>query len=162
MKKAISCILILCMMLSFSGFVVAQEDETTNFVTLKIPFPDDLKDNDSWRTVARYQDSGRAIPLSDCYDGYVYAIVPYENKDRAIETFVPDDIPFVDANESAYEYHVMENLSRVGIILGNEKGEALPFANVSRAEAVTMVMRFLGISPMVEGELPFADVFRKD
>ncbi len=166
MKKILLLMLCFCMLL---GVTVHAEMEMCEgvpkperFVRLKIPFPDELKDNDSWRTVARYQDSKQAIPLSDCFDGSVYAIVPYEHKDRAIEAFVPDKIPFTDVDTSAYEFYVMDNLSRVGIILGNEKGEALPFANVTRAEAVAMVMRFLGLSPAVNVQLPFADVSRSD
>ncbi len=166
MKKLFALLLIACMLFSVSVFAEDAMCESypvpERFVKLKIPFPEELKENDSWRTVARYQDSKQAIPLSDCFGGYVYAIVPYEHKDRTIEAFVPDGIPFTDYNGSMYEFHVMDNLSRVGIILGNEKGEALPFATVTRAEAVTMVMRFLGIAPIVDYELPFIDVARSD
>ncbi len=162
MKKIVSCILVLCLVLSFANFCFAEDVQTPNFVTLKIEFPEELKENDSWRTVARYADSKQAIPLSDCFNGYVYAIVPYENKDREIEAFVPDAIRFTDYEASEYRFHVIENLSRVGIILGNEKGEAKPFDPVTRAEAVTMVMRFLGIAPIVNYEMPFADVNRTD
>ncbi len=166
LKKILALLLTFCTLFAVT---VSAEDamcegypKAERFVRLKIPFPEELKENDSWRTVARYQDSKQAIPLSDCFGGYVYSVVPYENKDRAIEAFVPDQIPFIDINSSDYEFYVMENLSRVGIIIGNEKGEALPFANVTRAEAVAMVMRFLGISPMVNGNLPFSDVSRSD
>ncbi len=132
------------------------------FVRVKIPYPETLKENDSWRVVARYQDSKQAIPLSDCFEDSVYAIVPAEHKNRAIEAFVPDPIPFTDANSSHYEFHVMENLSRVGIILGNEKGEALPYAEVTRAEATAMITRFLGISPVVNSDMTFTDVASND
>jgi len=165
MKKVISIILALCMMLPTTGCAFEDGIDTVkaeNFVKIKIPFPDDLKENDSWRTVARYQDSKQAIPLSDCYGGYVYAVVPYANKDRAIEAFVPDKIPFTDYDASQFEFHTMENLSRVGIILGNEKGEAKPFDTVTRAEAAAMVLRFLGISSVVSAEMPFSDVSRAD
>ncbi|MBP3447610.1 MAG: substrate-binding domain-containing protein [Clostridia bacterium] len=166
MKKLIALFFVFTL---FLGTTALAEDtmcdgypKPERFVTLKIPFPEELKENDSWRTVARYQDSGQAIPLSDCYGGYVYAIVPYENKDRAIEAFVPDKIPFTDNTASDYEFYVMENLSRVGVILGNEKGEALPYANVTRAEATAMIMRFLGLSPIVNSEMLFSDVSRED
>ncbi|MBQ7792083.1 MAG: S-layer homology domain-containing protein, partial [Clostridia bacterium] len=165
-RKGFTLLLAFCMLFHMS--VLAEEaicegyPKPEHFVKLKIPFPETLKDNDSWRTVARYQDSGTAIPLSDCFGEYVYAIVPYENKDRPIEAFVPDKSPFVDYDSSRYEFHVMDNLSRVGVILGNEKGEALPFANVTRAEATAMIMRFLGISSLVNADMPFADVARSD
>lgn len=166
MKKLLAILMIFCILCSVSVFAEDVMCEgypaPERFVRVKIPYPDTLKDNDSWRTVARYSDSKQAIPLSDSFDGYVYAIVPFENKDRAIEAFVPDGIPFTDNDESRYEFHVMENLSRVGIILGNEKGEALPYANVTRAEATAMVMRFLGISPVVNSQMSFTDVSRED
>ena len=166
MKKLLAILMIFCMLCSVSVFAEDVMCEgypaPERFVRVKIPYPDTLKDNDSWRTVARYSDSKQAIPLSDSFGGYVYAIVPFENKDRAIEAFVPDGIPFTDNDESRYEFYVMENLSRVGIILGNEKGEALPYANVTRAEATAMVMRFLGISPVVNSKMSFTDVSRED
>lgn len=166
MKKILVLLMAFCMLFGMSVFAEDTMCEgypkPERFVTLKIPFPEDLADNDSWRTVARYQDSKQAIPLSDCYGGYVYAIVPFENCQREIEAFVPDKIPFTDNTENAYEFYVMDNLSRVGIILGNEKGEALPFANVTRAEATAMIMRFLGISPVVNSDMPFIDVTRTD
>ncbi len=160
--------LVLCFLMAFSMSVFAQATEETGsneparFVKVKIPFPEELADNDSWRTVARYADSGQAIPLSDAFGDYVYAIVPFENKDRKIEAFVPDSISFTDDTEFRYEFYVMENLSCVGVILGNEKGEALPFANVTRAEATAMIMRFLGISPAINPAIPFTDVSRED
>ena len=166
MKKLLAILMIFCILCSVSVFAEDVMCEgypaPERFVRVKIPYPDTLKDNDSWRTVARYSDSKQAIPLSDSFGGYVYAIVPFENKDRAIEAFVPDGIPFTDNDESRYEFYVMENLSRVGIILGNEKGEALPYANVTRAEATAMVMRFLGISPVVNSQMSFTDVSRED
>lgn len=171
MKKILALFFAFCMLASTTVFAetVATEDavcedypKPERFVRLKIPYPEDLKDNDSWRAVARYTDSKQAIPLSDCFGDWVYAIVPYENQDRAIEAFIPDKIPFTDVTGSDYEFYVMENLSRVGIILGNEKGEALPFATVTRAEATAMVMRFLGIAPAVNAEMPFLDVSRDD
>ncbi len=163
MKKITAFVLLIVFLFSFTAFAnTLGEAQTPGFVKLKIPLPEELKENDSWRTVARYEDSKQAIPLSDCFGGYVYAIVPYENKDRAIEAFVPDEINFTDRDASGYEYYVMDNLSRVGIILGNEKGEARPYDTVKRSEAVAMVMRFLGIAPDVNSEMKFSDVKRED
>ena len=141
-----------------------EERQKPNFVTLKTPFPDTIKDNDNWRTMARYKDSGQGITLSAYYNGYVYATVPYENKDREIEAFVPDAIPFTDYDSSMYEFHVIQQLSRTGVIMGNEKGEAKPFDNVTRAEAVAMVMRFMGLQnvPEAYGIVDFKDVSKDD
>lgn len=163
MKKTISIVLIFAIIFSLFTVVNAQE-RTVEFVTLKIPFPDTIEDRDSWRTVARYKDSGQAITLSEYYGGYVWAVVPAENKDREIEAFVPDSIPFTDKDESRYEFFDMEQLSRTGVIMGNEKGEAKPFDNVTRAEAVAMVIRFMGLSSMPEANaiVNFDDVSRHD
>ncbi len=163
MKKTISIVLIFAIIFSLATVVNAQE-KSVEFVTLKIPFPDTIEDSDSWKTVARYKDSGQAITLSEYYGGYVWAVVPEENKDREIEAFVPDAIPFTDKDESRYEFHDMEQLSRTGVIMGNEKGEAKPFDNVTRAEAVAMIMRFMGLSSMSEANaiVNFEDVSRHD
>ena len=133
-----------------------------SFVTLKIPFPDNIRDNDKWRTLARFKDSGQGITLSMFYNEYVYATVPYESKDRELEAFVPDAIKFTDNEDSKYEFHVIESLSRTGVIIGNEKGEAKPFDNVTRAEATAMITRFLGLHGINDYELSFEDVKRND
>ena len=159
MKKILSLMLVLSMVLSCCAFAEGAEEK---FVTLKIPFPESIKDNDSWRTVARYKDSGQAITLSTYYNGYIYATVPAEDKDREIEAFVPDEIKFTDYDASKPEFHDMEQLSRTGVIMGNEKGEAKPFDNVTRAEATAMVMRFLGLHTETVYELSFDDVERSD
>ncbi len=159
MKKILSLILVLCLVLSCCVFAEGTEE---TFVTVKIPFPDSIKDNDSWRTVARYKDSGQAITLSTYYNGYIYATIPAENAGREIEAFVPDEIRFTDYDPSKYEFHDMEQLSRTGVILGNEKGEAKPFDHVTRAEATAMVMRFLGLHTETDYELSFNDVERSD
>ncbi len=149
---------------SLSSTPADEDVSTQKFTTLKIPFPDYIKDNDNWHTMARYKDSGQGITLSAYYNGYVYATVPAENKDREIEAFVPDSIPFTDYNAAEYEFHVMEQLSRTGVIMGNEKGEAKPFDNVTRAEAVAMIMRFMGLQNVESayGIVNFEDVLTSD
>ena len=163
MKKALSVVLIFLVMFSLFTVIHAQEN-AIEFVTVRIPFPETIEDNDSWKTVARYKDSGQAITLSQYYDGYIWAVVPAENKDREIEAFVPDAIPFTDKDASQHEFFDMEQLSRTGVIMGTEKGEAKPFDNVTRAEAVAMVMRFMGLSSMPQANaiVNFDDVSRHD
>ena len=160
MKRIFTFLLALIIVFSSCQFTFANGNPT--FTTVKIPFPDDLDDNKTWQTVARYKDSKQAIPLSMYYDGCVFATVPYENKDREIEAFIPDEIKFTDKDDSQYEFFMMEELSKTGIILGNEKGEANPLGNITRAEAVAMLMRFLGIQGEVNYELSFDDVNRND
>ncbi len=146
MKKIISCILVLCMILPFSSCAFADEVEAATFTTVKISFPDDIENRNSWLTRARYKDTGEVIPLSMTYHNDVYATIPVENKDREIEAFVPEEIEFTDYDASNPDFHNVTMLSRVGVIRGNEKGEANINDNVTRAEAVAMVMRFLGLN----------------
>ena len=160
MKKLISIILVFCMMIPFTGCAFAEEVEAAAFTTVKIPFPDDIEDRKSWLTRARYKDSGEVIPLSMYYNDSVYATVPIENADREIEAFVPDEIQFTDNDDSDSNFHDVRMLSRVGVIKGNEKGEANIYDNVTRAEAVAMVLRFLGLNkiPMQGTVRTFDDV----
>ncbi len=148
MKKIISCILVLCMMLPIAGCAAAQEVEAAEFTTVKIPFPDDIEDRNSWLTRAMYRDSGAPIPLSMAYGDYVYATIPVEWKDRQIEAYVPEEINFSDVDDSNPDFHDFKMLSRVGVIKGNDKGEANIYDNVTRAEAVAMVMRFVGLEEL--------------
>ncbi len=148
MKKIVSVALVLCMVFSVSGWVSADgadEAKTENFVKVSVPFPDTIEDRNTWLTRARYKDTQEVIPLSMYYDGDVWATVPYQNKDREIEAFVPEEINFTDKDYSNYNFHSAEMLSRVGIIRGNDRGEANLNDNVTRAEAVAMVMRFIGM-----------------
>lgn len=163
MKKTILIMLALCVGLAVPCGVFAQERvERQDFETIRIPFPEDIADNLAWQTVARFADSGQAITLSCYYDGYVYATVPPEDKDRKIEAFVPDEIKFTDDDDTRYEFYQMEKMSRTGVILGNEKGEAKPFDNVTRAEAVAMIMRFMGLHTEVNYDPGFEDVRADD
>ena len=166
MKRIVSLLVLFCLLFPIVGCAQSAEEtvEITKgeFVTLKIPFPEEIEDRNSWQTVARFKDSGQAITLSMFYKGNVYATVPAEQQHREIEAFVPDEIKFTDYDSSQYEFHTMERLSRTGVILGNEKGEAKPFDNVTRAEATAMILRFLGLHTQAEYELDFKDVKRTD
>ena len=163
MKKLISLILAVCMLLSTAICVFADEVKEEKFVKVKIPFPDTIEDRYSWLTRAKYKD-GEVIPLSMAYGEYVYATIPAENKDREIEAFVPEEIEFTDVDENTYDAHDIRMLSRVGVIRGNDKGEARIYDNVTRAEAVAMVMRFLGIEymPQAHAIVNFDDVYKTD
>ena len=146
MKNIISCILVLCMMLSFTSCAFADEVQAAAFTKAKIPLPDDIESRNSWLTRARYKDTKEVIPLSISYHGDVYATIPVENADREIEAFVPEPVEFTDIDESNPDFQDVKMLSRVGVIKGNEKGEANIYDNVTRAEAIAMVMRFLGLN----------------
>ena len=148
MKKVISLILALCMVFPFTGcaFADGTEVQAANYVKVKIQFPDTIEDRNSWLTRARYKDTGEVIPLSMAYNDSVYATIPFENKDREIEAFVPEEVEFVDYDASNPDFHDFQMLSRVGVIKGNDKGEANINDNVTRAEAVAMIMRFAGLN----------------
>ena len=115
-----------------------------------------------WRTTikARYKDSKQPIPLSLSYDGRIYATVPVENADREIEAFAAEEIEFSDYDARYSEFYPMRNLSKTGVVKGNDKGEALPFSNITRAEATAMLLRFLGLNQvaMMGGVRVFDDV----
>lgn len=144
MKKLLSFILTLSVIFGLNICVSAKTAENTAFTTIKIPFPENIADNDRWRTMAIYNDSGEAITLSSAYEDYLWATVPTEYKDREIVGIVPEKIDFTDIEDTSDNFDT-EWMSRTGIIKGNENGEARPNDNVTRAEAVAMVMRFMGL-----------------
>lgn len=170
MKKITALILAMCNFMTLIGIGFAEEamcegyPVAERFVKVKIPFPDTIKSNDSWRTVARFCDTKDPITLSTYYDGYIHATIPAEDKDREIEAFVPEKVVFTDLNPGMYEAFDMEWVSRTGVIVGNDKGEARPYDNVTRAEAVSMVMRFMGLEnlPEANADARFTDVNKND
>lgn len=164
MKKILAVVLALLLCLALASCVEAQsEEEETAFVKVKIPFPDDIKDNDSWMTYARYKDTKEAITLSGYYEGCIWATIPAKNREREIEAFVPEEKTFTDIGENSNSFDILW-LSRTGIIEGNDKGEAEPLRNVTRAEAVAMIMRFMGIEsdPEANQIVNFSDVSKND
>ena len=135
-----------------------------SFTVVHIPYIEDGEYN--WRKVikARYTDTKEPITLSLTYSDRLYATVPIQNADRQIEAFETDGIEFADYDARYYEFHPMEELARTNVIKGNEKGEALPFENITRAEAAAMVMRFIGLENMPEAYAitNFTDVNKND
>ncbi len=148
MKKIMFVILTLCIAIFLACQCFAADtlqDNPQNYSLVKVTIPQDINENDFWRLAARYKDTGEIIALSQYYDGFVYTTVPTENKDREMEVFVQEYPEFTDYDASQYEFHTMERLGALGIINGNGKGEAKPFDNVTRSEAVAMVMRAIGL-----------------
>ena len=154
MKKILS--LALCLVMVFS-FMSVQAEDIKNFEIVKIPLPDSFEQRDSWRVKLRFK-NGDPITLSDYYDGYVFGTIPKEYSGKEVEAFIPQDIKFTDKDDSRFEFHTMERLSQTGVIKGNEKGEAKPFDNVTRAEAAAMIRRFLNLPLNENSENPFEDV----
>lgn len=161
MKKIISMVLCMVMILSFISVKAEENSHRKNFEIVKIPLPDSIENRDSWRVKLRFK-NGDAITLSDYYDGYVFGTIPKEFAGRELEAFIPNDIDFTDNDDSRYEFYTMERLSQTGVIKGNEKGEAKPFDNVTRAEASAMIRRFLNLPLNEENENTFEDVNKDD
>lgn len=132
-----ACVNLLC-------YAETTANSSEAFKVIYIPYERDA----NWRQVvkARYSDSKEPIALSLTYSDRLYATVPEENADRKIEAFETENITFTDNDERFYEFHVFEELSRSGVIKGNDKGEALPFDNITRAEATAILLRFLGLN----------------
>ncbi len=138
---------ILCFMFIATGCISALAKDTSEaFEVIYIPYETDAEYN--WREVikARFKDTLEPIPLSLTYSDRLYATVPKEDADREIEAFATEPVNFTDYDNMYYQFHVFEELSRTGVVKGNDKGEALPFTNITRAEATAMLLRFLGLN----------------
>ncbi len=171
MKKIASIVLALTMALSIAPKGFAEENAfcegypaPERFVKVKVPYPDTIEEHHSWRVHARYKDTKEPITLSVVYNDFVYATIPYENKDREIEGFLPEDPKYTDIDDTNPDYFYTKMLSRTGVIRGNEKGEARVRDNITRAEAVAIVMRFVGLEYMPEAHAitNFEDVYKTD
>lgn len=149
MRKIVALILSLVFVFSCAhvnaSAEIMEEANEQSYVTVKIPLPDTIEDRDRWRAALRFKDSGEGITLSAYYNGYMFATIPKEYEKRELEAFVPREFKFADDDESRYEFYVFEQLFATGVIKGNEKGEAMPFSNVTRAEAAAMIVRFLNL-----------------
>ena len=135
------------------------------FIMLSAPYASGEKlwgtDYQSYsRILARYADDKTPIPMSKYYDGRIFATVPEENAGREIEAFVADEATFTDmpdeSNESYYDYRTMCTVAEKFVIMGDDKGRARPYDNITRAEAAAVVMRMIGVSK--DGNGGFNDV----
>lgn len=156
---------ILFIMLVLAAYTTAMAD-TEKFSVISIPYEDGERlFNEDYQAyshlLARYKDDLTPIPVSQYYDGYMYATVPKENENREIEVFVSEETEFSDDNGD-YEFYILGLLSSKDIIKGNENGEGKPFSNITRAEATAMVMRFMGVGANEHGESEFDDVTIND
>lgn len=149
MKKIFT--LIMCFVMLFCSCVFAETEKA--FTVIKIPAQSAV-----YGYKARYTDTKQPIHLSQYYNGYMFATVPSYNADREIEAFEPEEIAFTDYDAMYYEFSMMKYVAQSGVILGDDNGCARPFDNVTRAEAVAMVMRFLGLDADSNLSHPFEDV----
>lgn len=138
------------------------EAEESRFTVVSVPCEEGERYfMESWQLydglTARYSDDKTPIPLSEYYDGRMFATIPAEYAQRGIEWYVAEEKEFADDNGS-YEFYSMEKLSACGVISGDENGNALPYGNISRAEATAMIMRFLGLEASSGTDSGFDDV----
>ena len=169
-KRILSMFLGVAILITSSiSCLAAPTDEVKNnteehFIVVNIP--NDFEWDYDWRTTvkARYKETKEPITLSIVYDGRVYATIPKEKANMEIEPFAAEEINFTDYDGKYYEFSPMRELSKTGVIKGNEKGEALPFENITRAEATAMLMRFLGLENVPEANevVHFEDVSKND
>lgn len=149
MKKLICILLALTLLCSLWGCTKPGESaQTPAFTTVSIPCPEyeEMDWSSKNRLTARYADDGTIIPLSTYYDGCLWATIPVENTQREIEYFeIDNEITFPDETEYDWQYYTMRDPIALGIMSTDEAGNALPFAPLSRQEAVTAVMKLFGL-----------------
>lgn len=136
--------------ISYAGTTAEKTDitDSEHFTVISIPY--DIEWDYDWKTSvkARYKKTKEPITLSLVYDGKIFATIPTKYADVEIEAFIAEQAEFTDYDEQHYEFTPMRQLSKTGVVKGNEKGEALPFSNITRAEATAMLLRFLGLTPL--------------
>ena len=147
---------------SVPAFAETAETAQPPFTVVSIPCPEGEKYfresyQDFDHLTARYADTKTPIALSNYYDGTMFATVPSENKDRKIEAFVAEEKTFSDETDD-FEFYYLKRLSSKGVISGDDKGNALPANNITRAEATAMIMRFLGLDSSAGTDSGFDDV----
>ncbi len=157
LKKLLNLTLAAFLAVSFSAYA---EEET--FVQIKVPFPDGdkiLHENyQKYSSIMlRYADDKKPIALCAYYDGYVWGTVPKENENRKTEVYFADKAVFADETDE-YEYYMMKKLAQRGIIFGDENNNANPFDNITRAEAVAITMRIIGVDESKSADSGFDDV----
>ncbi len=141
----------------------SENSDTVAFEVIHIPYTDEGEYN--WKRVikARYKDNQEPITLSLKYDNRLYATVPKDDAHREIEAYETEYITFSDNDDRYYEFHVFEELSRTGVVKGNDEGAALPFDNITRAEATAMILRFLGLKQVaMQGTIRIFDDVTSD
>lgn len=159
-KKIISAVLGICVLSVGAVAPLAAEKGGFSVISMDCPQAEELWENDYQsysHLMLRYKDNKQPIPLSAVYDGKIFATVPKENVNRETEIFIAEDLEFTDYNEE-YEFYPLTILSGKGVITGNDEGQGLPYTGITRAEAVAMVMRLLGVDNDAGSSSGFIDV----
>lgn len=164
MKKTL--LLFLCLVMVFTSVQCAAQEENSKFTVISLDCPEGEKYiNEDYQKYAamllRYKDTKESIPMSVYYDGLMYGTVPVENKDREVEMYISVPLSFSDNrddDETDINMYSMTELSRLGIIKGDENNMANPNSKITRAEATAMIMRLIGVDNSGPANSGFEDV----
>ncbi len=161
MKKILSLLLILAMfplqVFATPGGIWEYEEI---FTYKHIPYTVDYTKNET--IMAAYADTDEVIPLSQCYRDRLYALIPKTEAHREIKPVAVTETEFTDYEPASPEFFAFKRMSAMGVIEGNEKGEALPFDKITRAETVAIIMRLLGLKANDKFDVTYKDVTPDD
>lgn len=160
MKKGLALLLVLVLCLSA---LPVWAEEPSPFCVVTLPYPEgrELWNGDFevyQRMVLRYADTKTVIPLSAYYEDTFFATIPVEHQDRPLEVAIVDEPQFADYDEMDFTFYTMKRAAIEGMIYGDADGKARPRDTITRAEAVTLIMRFLGLDAGEDRQSGFADV----
>lgn len=171
MKRCLALLTLLALLLALPvGAAEAEETPWTrtegdgSYVTIRIPCPDGVgfRWSEHRYLHARYADTGEPIALSSQFrDGFVFVTVPQNQASRPMEVVPGEPTEFIDCIVSwtsngtthmAYSAPLgASELNLRGVILGDGSGNLMPQQVITRAEALTIICRLMGIP--LEGDL---------
>lgn len=152
--------LVASMITTASAVAYTNEDMGTNttnsFFIKKVRYDNggrELSYSESSALRARYSDTKTPIPMSEYYDGWVFAIVPEYNRDREIEYFSSSPLKFSD-EINGWEHVCFKELSASGVIKGDGEGRLDKGRVLTLSEAVSVLVRAIGVEDAFTGKIP--------
>ncbi len=139
--------------------------EGEHSVTVRLPYPQwrDVPWSQLDELVVCFSDTGEPVALtSSIQQGYFFATIPVEDKDRPLEVVQKTALKFDDCYQrwsggEAYSPPLgLDALNTRGIFLGDGQGNLHPKDTLTRAEAFAVICRLLALEP--HGDPGFADV----
>lgn len=170
MKKIFSLLLTLFLFHTLTPVVLAEEAPLWSreepggaYVTIRVPDPADADElgwaKSRYRSV-RYADTKEPVALSsDHWAGYLFATVPARDAERPLEVFQGERFAWTDVR---YQNEPMgANILYIrGVLQGDSEGRLNLDQILTRAEALSLLVRLLGLEP---GDDPgYADVRVQD
>lgn len=159
-KSMVSIAVGSCMLLSCFGCAAQESSQTSYentpppFIRLECELPE-LWGDRMQLGVARIKETGEILPLSIVYDDAVY--VQTDLPADSVEGFTAaEPQKYSDMSES-YEFAVKFWTAR-GVFRGDGDGNFRGDDSVSRAEAIAVIARFLGIKANADTDSGFSDV----